>query len=246
MEIKDKVIIITGASSGIGEATALLLAKHGAKITLAARREDRLKELADKIGDQQSLIVVTDVTNPDATQAMVDKTVDKFGRVDVLVNNAGLMPLSFMSNLHVEEWHRMVDVNIKGVLNCIAATLPVMLGQKSGHIVNVSSVAGRRVFIGGAVYCATKFAVNALSEGLRMELAPRHNIRVTSVQPGAVDTELTDHITDQQLVKGMDERFAGMERLEAEDIADSIYYALSQPNRVNINEVLVLPRQQDM
>ncbi len=246
MELKDKVIIITGASSGIGEATALLLAKHGAKVTLAARRESRLKSLADKIGDAQSLIAVTDVTQPDETQKMIDQTIEKFGRVDVLVNNAGLMPLSFMSNLKVDEWHRMVDVNIKGVLNCIAATLPVMLEQNSGHIVNVSSVAGRRVFIGGAVYCATKFAVNALSEGLRMELAPRKNIRVTSIQPGAVATELTDHITDKQMMKGIEERFEGMERLESEDIAESIYYALSQPNRVNINEVLVLPRQQDM
>lgn len=246
MEITNKVVIITGASSGIGEATAVLLAKHGAKVTIAARREDRLKELAAKIGEEQSLISVTDVTEPGQVEKMVKDTIDRFGRVDILVNNAGLMPLSFMSNLHVDEWHRMVDVNIKGVLNCIASVLPHMIEHNSGHIVNISSVAGRRVFMGGAVYCATKFAVNALSEGLRMELAPRKNIRVTSIQPGAVATELTDHITDEQMAQGISERFQDMERLESEDIAEAIYYAVSQPNRVNINEVLVLPRQQDM
>lgn len=246
MNLENKVIIITGASSGIGEATAMLLAKHGARVTLAARREERLRELASKIGEDQVLITKTDVTNPEDVRAMVDQTLAKFGRLDVLVNNAGVMPLSFMSNLHTEEWHRMVDVNIKGVLNCIGSSLPVMLEQKGGHIVNVSSVAGRRVFHGGAVYCATKFAVNALSEGLRMELAPKHNIRVTSIQPGAVDTELTDHITDDTINRNLSERFKGMEKLTSEDIAEAIYYAISQPNRVNVNEVLVLPREQDM
>ncbi len=246
MNLENKVIIITGASSGIGEATARLLAKHGAKVTLAARREDRLKKLASEIGEENALIAVTDVTNPEQVASMVEETIKKFGRVDVLVNNAGLMPLSLMSNLHIEEWHRMVDVNIKGVLNCVGSTLPQMLKQSSGHIINISSVAGRRVFPGAAVYCATKFAVNALSEGLRMELAPHKNIRVTSIQPGAVATELTEHITDEQIIKGLEERFKKLEPLESADIAESIYYAISQPNRVNINEVLVLPRQQDM
>ncbi len=242
----DKVAIITGASSGIGEATALLLAEHGANIVIAARREDRLQSLAAKIGREQCEIAVTDVTKPEDTDAMIAAAMNRWGKVDILINNAGLMPLSFMKNLHVEEWHRMVDVNVKGVLNCLASALPVMKKQENGHIINVSSVAGRRVFPGGAVYCATKFAVTALSEGLRMELAPELNIRVTSIEPGAVATELPDHITDKEIIDGFSKRFQNITRLESIDIAESILYAVSQPGHVNVNEILVLPRQQSM
>ena len=245
-KLEGKVAIVTGASSGIGAATAKILAENGAKIVLAARRTSRLTSLQEEIGKENSIVVTTDVTSPEETRKMADAAIEKFGTIDMLINNAGLMHLSFMKNLHVEEWHRMVDVNVKGVLNCLAAALPVMKEKKSGHIVNISSVAGRRVFPGGAVYCATKFAVTALSEGLRMELAPELNIRVTSIEPGAVATELPDHITDPEIIEGFTRRFRDLTRLTSEDIAESILYAVSQPEHVNVNEILVLPRQQMM
>ena len=244
--LENKVVVITGASSGIGEATAKVLANEGAKIVAAARRGERLEELKHQIGAEQCESVVTDVTVPADTEKMAQAALDRFGKIDILINNAGLMPLSFMKNLHVDEWHRMVDVNVKGVLNCLAAVLPHMKDRHEGHIVNISSVAGRRVFPGGAVYCATKFAVSALSEGLRMELAPSMNIRVTSIEPGAVATELPDHITDDEIIEGFSKRFATLTRLTSEDIAESIRYAVSQPDHVNVNEILVLPREQSM
>ena len=184
------------------------------------------------------------MTDRQAVQLLVDHTLNEFGTIDILVNNAGLMPLSFVKNLHEEEWERMVDVNIKGVLNGVGAVLPTMLENESGHIVNVSSVAGRRVFPGGAVYCATKFAVTAFSEGLRSELAPKYNIRVTCIEPGAVATELTDTITDEEILANFEKRKGQLTPLESEDIAESILYAVTSPQRVNVNEVLVLPTNQ--
>jgi len=244
--LKGKVAIVTGASSGIGEATAEALAAEGAAVAVAARREERLRGLASRIEERggRALVVATDVTDRAAVEALVERTRDELGEVDVLVNNAGIMPLSFVKNLHVDEWERMVDVNVKGVLYGTAAVLPGMMERRSGHIVNVSSVAGRRMFPAGSVYCATKFAVTAFSEGLRMELSPEYGIRVTSIEPGAVATELADRITDDD-VEEMFAPFREMEMLESEDIAESIVYAVTAPPRANVHEILVLPTEQE-
>lgn len=245
MEIKNKVFIITGASSGIGEATALKLAENGAKVVLTARREDKLKSLRDKItahnGD--ALVVTGDVTKPDDFKNVVDQTIETYGTINGLVNNAGLMPLSYVAKLKTEEWNTMVDVNIKGVFNGVAAVLPTLIENKGGHIINISSTAAYKYFPGGAVYCATKAAVKMFSEGLRQELAPKHGINITSIEPGAVDTELLETITDKDIKEQLSE-MKKMTRLEAEDIADAIYYALSQPQRVNINDVYIMPTEQ--
>ena len=243
--LSDAAVIITGASSGIGEATARMLADEGAAVALAARREERLQELKAEIEDHggTAIVVPTDVTDRAQVQALADATVDAFGSIDVLVNNAGIMPLSLMKNRHEEEWEQMVDVNIKGVLHGVGAVLPVMQEQGRGHIVNVSSVAGRRVFPGGAVYCGTKHFVTALSEGMRNELAPEHNIRVTSIEPGAVDTELTHTITDEEILE-MLQSGGDMTPLESEDIAEAIRYAVTAPERVDVEELLVMPTEQ--
>ena len=244
--IKDKVVIITGASSGIGYATALSLAKEGAKLVVGARRTDRLDDLVkeiEKIGGQV-LSQKLDVTKKSNCDDLVNIAIKKWGKVDVIINNAGLMPLSFVKNLKVDEWDQMVDVNIKGVLYCTAAVLPHMREAKSGHIINISSVAGRIVFPAGSVYCATKHAVTAFSEGLRQELSPRNNIRVTTIEPGVVSTELTNTITDESLEKFV-ETSKQMEALQAEDIASAIIFAISAPNHVSVNEILVRPTTQD-
>ena len=244
-QLDDKVAIVTGASSGIGAATARALAAEGAAVVLAARRKDRLEALKEEIeGGGRALVVETDVTSRADVRRLADETKEAFGRIDLLVNNAGLMPLSYVKNLHVDEWEQMVDVNIKGVLFATAAVIPTMLEQGSGHVVNVSSVAGRRAFVGGAVYAATKFAVRAFSDGVRLELAPKHHIRVTTIEPGAVATELTDHTTDEELKEATKERFESMRILESEDIARAILYAVTAPPHVNINEVLVMPTEQ--
>jgi len=243
--MKNKVVIITGASSGIGEATAIKLAQNGAKVVLTARRKDKLENLKDKIKSNggEALVVTGDVTKPEDFKNVVNQAIDSFGTVNVLVNNAGLMPLSYLAKLKTEEWNTMVDVNLKGVLNGVAAVLPTLIENKGGHIINISSAAAYRYFPGGAVYCATKAAVKMFSEGLRQELAPKHGINTTSIEPGAVDTELLDTITDEdikEILSGMKE----MTRLEAEDIAEAIFYALTQPKRVNINDVYILPSEQ--
>jgi len=249
MDKNNKVVLITGASSGIGEATAMKLAnegaKEGAKVVLCARSEDELNELKEKIEDDggTALVVKTDVTNPDDFKNAVEKAKGEFGSVDVLVNNAGLMPLSFIEKLKTDEWEKMVDVNIKGVLNGVAAVLPTMRENKSGHIINISSSAAHQYFPGGAVYCVTKAAIKMFSEGLRQELAPEYGINVTSIEPGAVDTSLLDTITDED-IKEMMQGMKEMNRLESEDIANSIFYALNQPDRVNINDVYLMPTEQ--
>ena len=244
--IKDKVVIITGASSGIGYATALSLAKEGAKLVVGARRTDRLESLVKAIEENNGEILAQklDVTKKSDCDDLVNTAIKKWGKVDVLVNNAGLMPLSFVKNLKVDEWDQMIDVNIKGVLYCTAAVLPHMREAKSGHIINISSVAGRIVFPAGSVYCATKHAVTAFSEGLRQELSPRNNIRVTTIEPGVVATELTNTITDESLEKFV-ESSKKMEALKAEDIASAIVFAIDAPNHVNVNEILVRPTTQD-
>ncbi len=242
--LNEHVAIITGASSGIGRATAHVLAEEGARVVLAARREERLQELKASVEEAggTALAVPTDVTDRAQCRALAEEALGAFGRIDLLVNNAGIMPLSFMKNLHEDEWERMVDVNIKGVLFCLGAVLPAMLEAGRGHIVNVSSVAGRRVTPGSAVYSGTKFAVTALSEGLRRELSAGKNIRVTCIEPGAVDTELTETITDEEILEGLSEWDFKM--LESEDIAASIRYAVTAPEHVDVAEVLVMPREQ--
>lgn len=246
MKLKDKVAIITGASSGIGEATALRLAGDGAKVVLTARRKEKLKELEKKITDSggSALVVEADVTKRDDIKKLAKQTKETFGPCDILVNNAGIMPLSYMKNMHVDEWLKMVDVNINGVLYCLAEIMPDMIERKIGHIINISSVAGREVMPGGAVYSATKFGVRALSDGLRSELSPSHNIRVTCIEPGAVATELTESITDDELMDDFKDQFGKLEFLDSDDIANAIYYALTQGENVNVNEMQVRPVSQ--
>ncbi|MGB1016573.1 MAG: SDR family oxidoreductase [Nannocystaceae bacterium] len=195
------VAIITGASSGIGAATARKLAQAGYRLTLAARRRERLEQLQAELAKDGAdvLVAPTDVTQRDQVEAMAKQTVERFGQIDALINNAGVMPLSFIKNLHVDEWMQMIDVNLKGPLLAVAACLPTMIGQNRGHIVNVSSIAGRTQFPAGTVYCGTKHALNAISDGLRNELTSAHNIKVTTIEPGAVTTELTQAITDPEV-----------------------------------------------
>ena len=247
MSIEGKIAIITGASSGIGYATAIALSKAGAKVAIGARRTDKLKQLENEItkigGDVLSQKL--DVTKKDDCNAFVDQTVKKWGTVDILVNNAGLMPLSFVKNLKVDEWEQMIDVNIKGVLFCTAAIIPHFKEKKSGHIVNISSVAGRIVFPAGSVYCATKHAITAFSEGLRQELSVRSNIRVTCIEPGVVETELLNTITDESL-KPFLENAKKMQGLKADDIANAILFAVQSPEHMNVNEILVRPTTQQM
>ena len=244
--IQDKVAIVTGASSGIGRATALALSKAGAKVAIGARRVDRLEALAREISDNGGDVFYQklDVTKKDECDNFAKEVLETWNSIDILVNNAGLMPLSFFKNLKVDEWDRMVDVNIKGVLYSTASVISHMKEKKSGHIVNLSSVAGRIVFPAGSVYCATKHAVAAFSEGLRQEFSVRSNIRVTSIEPGVVATELNDTITDESL-KGFVENAKKMEALQAEDIANAILYAVDSPSHVNVNEVLVRPTTQE-
>jgi len=246
MAIKGKVAVITGASSGIGYATALALSKAGAKVAIGARRTDKLEHLENEIKKNGGEVLShkLDVTKKDDCNAFVDQAIKKWGTVDILVNNAGLMPLSFVKNLKVDEWEQMIDVNIKGVLFCTAAVIPQMKKEKSGHIVNISSVAGRIVFPSGSVYCATKHAVTAFSEGLRQELSARSNIRVTCIEPGAVETELLNTITDESLQSFLDAA-KKMRALKATDIADAILFAVQAPEHMNVNEILVRPTTQE-
>jgi NADP-dependent 3-hydroxy acid dehydrogenase YdfG len=239
--IAGKIVVITGASSGLGAETARHLSKAGAKVVLGARRLDRLETLASELGLDAGAILGTDVTDRSQVKALVDRAVELHGRIDVLINNAGLMPSSMLDKLHVEEWDRMIDVNVKGVLYGIAAALPYMKGQKSGHIINVSSVAGHKVGPGGTVYAATKHAVRALSEGLRQEVKP-YNIRTTIVSPGAVATELTDTITDLDVAAGMKAVYEAA--IPASSFARVVAFAISQPEDVDINEVLFRPTSQ--
>ncbi|MGI0028291.1 MAG: SDR family oxidoreductase [Nitrososphaera sp.] len=244
--IRGKVAIVTGASSGIGYATSLALSKAGARVAAGARRMDRLVSLENEVAKNEGEILTQklDVTRKAECDAFVDAVVKRWGTVDILVNNAGLMPLSFFKSMKVDEWEQMIDVNIKGVLYCTAAVVPHMMSKKSGHIVNISSVAGRIVFPAGSVYCATKHAVTALSEGLRLELSQRANIRVTCIEPGVVATELTNTITDKSLEKFV-EATKQMEALRAEDIANAILFAVESPGHVNVNEILVRPTSQE-
>jgi NADP-dependent 3-hydroxy acid dehydrogenase YdfG len=248
--LENKVAIVTGASSGIGNATSLALSKAGIRIAVGARRTERLQELQKKIINDKNndrgeiFIQKLDVTSKSDCDSFVDAAVRKWGKVDILINNAGLMPLSYFKNRKVEEWEQMIDVNIKGVLYCTSAVIPYMLDKKSGHIVNISSVAGRIVFAGGSVYCATKHAITAFSEGLRKELSPEYKIRVTCIEPGAVSTELLETITDESMA-GHIQATKNMETLQSEDIANAVLYAIQAPNHVNVNEILIRPTAQE-
>ena len=244
--LENQVAIITGASSGIGEATALALAAAGAKVTLAARRKDRLGNVKKKIDDSggEALLVQTDVSVRAEVEVLVAQTQKKWGRIDMLVNNAGVMMLSFMNKLKVEEWEHMIDLNLKGVLYGIAAVLPLMREQRRGHIINISSDADRKVFPGSAVYSATKAAVTLLSEGLRFELAREQMpIRVTSISAGAVTTELAKHITDKDIFDVF-RSHPSIEFMKPADIAAAVMYAVTQPPHVDINNILLRPTQQ--
>jgi NADP-dependent 3-hydroxy acid dehydrogenase YdfG len=241
--IRDKVVIVTGASSGIGRATAAVLAGEGAKLALAARREDRLRQLAAELeaNGAEVLCCPTDVTDRAQVERLAAATLERFGRIDVLVNNAGLMPISAIEKGKVDEWERMVDVNVKGVLYAIHAVLGHMLGHGQGHIINVSSIGGHLVFPGFSVYCGTKFAVWAISDGLRQETAGR--LRVTTVSPGAVATELVDHITDTGLREALE---PAMETaIPPEAICRAIAYAIAQPPDVAVNELIIRPTAQE-
>lgn len=244
--IEGKVVVITGASSGLGEATARLLSAQGASIVMGARRADRLQALANEFTDAgaKALAVETDVTHCDQVKRLVDTAVQAYGRLDVMINNAGLMPLSPLDRLRVDEWDRMVDVNIKGVLYGIAAALPYMQAQKSGHIINVSSVAGHKVRPGSAVYSATKHAVLALSEGLRMEVKP-YNIRTTVISPGSVATELSDSISEPDVAENV-RKFVAEVAIPADSFARAVAFAMSQPEDVDINEILFRPTRQEL
>ena len=244
--IKDKVVIITGASSGMGAAAAKHLSTLGATVVLGARRADRIEKLAAEInnGGARALAVTVDVINLEQMKNLVDTTVQKFGRVDVIINNAGVMPLSLVESLKVEEWNTMIDVNIKGVLNGIAAVLPYMKAQKSGQIINTASVAGHKIFSGSAVYSATKFAVRALTEGLRMEVIP-YNIRTTIVCPGAVKTELLEQITDADVRKA-NEEYVGEVGISPDSFARVVAFAISQPEDMDINEIIFRPTAQEL
>jgi NADP-dependent 3-hydroxy acid dehydrogenase YdfG len=246
MNLNGKIALVTGASSGIGTATAIKLAAQGVKVGLAARRTDRLDALASQIkaSGGEALAIEMDVVDPASVEVGVAKLVKAYGSIDILFNNAGLMPISDVEALKTDEWARMVDVNIKGVLNSTAAVLPIMQKQHSGHIFNTSSIAGRKVFSGFTVYCATKHAITAFSEGLRLEIGKKHNIRVTCIQPGAVETELLEHVTDKGYRDQMEGLRDQMAFLKADDIADTILFSLQAPDYVNIAELFVLPTDQ--
>lgn len=240
--IKDKVVVITGASSGLGEATARRLAGEGARLVLGARRLDRLQALASELKLGDGAAVRTDVTNAAQVKQLVDHAVQQHGRIDVIINNAGLMPQSPLERLKIEDWDRMIDVNIKGVLYGVAAALPHMQAQKSGHIINVSSVAGHKVRANGVVYSATKHAVRVISEGLRQEVKP-YNIRTTIISPGAVESELPESVTEPDIAAVI--RKAYEQAIPADSFARAVVFAMTQPEDVDINEILFRPTRQE-
>src|SRR6201982_4170485 len=243
--IADKVVVITGASSGVGESSARLLAANGAKVAFGARRKDRIDALVKDIIARggSALGFKTDVTKRGDVEALVKGAVDRHGRVDVIVNNSGIMPIAPMAALKVDEWDRMIDVNIRGLLYGVAAVLPIMQKQKQGHIINIASVAGFKVFApGGTVYSATKFAVRALTEGLRME-HKAYNIRCTMISPGAVATELPESSSEEGTRENLREFYKMA--IPANSIARAIAYAIEQPAEVDVNEIVIRPTKQD-
>jgi len=244
--VEGKVVVITGASSGMGEAAARHIASLGGRVVLGARRVDRIEKLAREITEAggQALAVAADVTRRGEVQALIDRAVEAHGRIDVLINNAGLMPLSPLEDLKFDEWDRMIDVNLKGVLNGIAAALPFMKQQKAGQIITTASVAAYKAGPTFAVYSATKFALRGLMEGLRVEVKP-YNIRTALLSPGAVKTELLDHISDEGIQAGNRE-YVGKVGLSADSYASIAAFLISQPPEVDINEIIFRPTAQEM
>jgi len=244
--IAGKVVVITGASSGLGEATARYLAERGATVALGARRTERLQALVDEITGMggQAFAFATDVTDAVQVERLVDAAVERFGGIDVMLGNAGLMAHSPLERRKIDDWDRMIDVHIKGVLYGIAAALPHMQRQKSGHFINVSSVAGHKVGVNNAVYAATKTAVRVISEGLRQEVKP-WNIRTTVISPGAVATELPNSVTEPDIAKGIGQ-FYEMYAVPADSFARAVAFAIGQPEDVDINEILFRPTRQEL
>jgi NADP-dependent 3-hydroxy acid dehydrogenase YdfG len=244
--IEGKVVVITGASSGLGEATARLLSAQGATMVLGARRAERIQAVADDLTGSggKALAIPTDVTDPDQVQRLVDAAVQTYGQIDVIINNAGLMAHSPLERRKIDDWNRMIDVNIKGVLYGIAAALPYMQQQRAGHIINVSSVAGHKVRPTAAVYAATKHAVLALSEGLRQEVKP-YNIRTTVISPGAVATELPNSVTEPDIAENVRKSYEEL-AIPADSFARAVAFAISQPEEVDVNEILFRPTRQEL
>lgn len=240
-----KVAIITGASAGIGEATAIALAAAGVKVAIAARRGDRLDGLAQRIAAAggEALPIVADITDAAQIATLVEKTQATWGRIDILVNNAGIALGGTLANANPDDWQRMIDLNLVALMQTTHAVLPILQAQGAGHIVNVSSVAGRTVRVGVGAYNVTKWGVNVFSEALRLELSAQ-NIRVTVIEPGMVNTEISQHTTDPQARQRSETLRASITPLESEDIAAAILYAVSQPARVNVNEILIRPTTQ--
>ncbi len=236
--IKDKVVIVTGASSGIGRGIAQRLLEEGAKVSLAARREERLRELADDYPDSARAIS-TDITEPPQVRNLVKKTLDAFGCVDILINNAGVGHYAPMDEAKLDHWNNMMDVNVKGMLNCIHASLPC-LKETGGHIVNISSVAAHNVYPGSVVYCASKHAVHAIMRGFRKEM--RDEVRITNIAPGAVDTEFPEHTDHHKYVEHFKDYFTEP-LIHPEDIADSVVHVLTLPDHLVVNDYVIRPNR---
>lgn len=245
-KLAGKVAIVTGASSGIGEATAIALAAEGATVAIAARRSDRLAALAKRLTESggQVLSITADVSDEAQVSVMVQKTQAEFGRVDILVNNAGVMLLGMIDGANTEDWRRMINLNVLGLMYATHAVLPLMKAQGDGHIVNISSVAGRVANAGSGVYNASKWAVGAFSEALRKEVY-QNNIRVTIIEPGLVATELPQHVTDPKAKETTANFYGSVKNLDSEDIAAAIVYAVTQAPHVNVNEILIRPTEQE-
>ena len=234
-----KVAVITGASSGIGKAIAEKLSGEDYIVVLASRNIEKLRKISNELSNE-SLPVEMDVSSTESVSRAFGNIIEKYKRIDVLVNSAGIMPLTYLKNRHLDEWLSTVEVNVKGTLRCIHAVLPQMKQQKDGHIVNIASVDGKEIFAGGAVYGASKAAVIELSKAMRMELSPEFNIRVTAIEPGTVETNLRKDITDKELLEDKD--YGNKEaKLKPKNVADAVFYAISQPDSVTVNELLVKP-----
>lgn len=249
MSLKDKVVVIMGASSGIGEATANLLAQKGAKLTIAARRMSRLEEIAKNNDGAEILPVEADVSKADEVQNVIDKTVEQYGRIDVLFNNAGIMPVNNLDQIARDEWQNIADINVKGVLNGIASALPIMKKQKSGHVITTSSVLGYEVLPGYAAYSGSKYAVRAIMEGLRQE-EHANNIKTTVIAPGTVQTELFNSINNQEIKEQLESMSdmpgADMQAMQPEEIAQAVAFVIDTPANMAVNEMVIRPTGQEV
>lgn len=240
MDLQDKVAVVTGASSGIGKAIAKRLSEEGCRVALASRSVDKLMEVQKELKGE-SMVAEMDVSDSESVSGAFQDICSQYGQIDILVNSAGVMPLTYLKNRHLDEWLQTIEVNVKGTLRCIYETLPTMKVQKNGHIINIASVDGKELYQGGAVYGASKAAVIALSKAMRMELSPEFNIRVTAIEPGTVATDLRQDISDKELLHDKHYGDSDEPHLDPENIADAVIYAVSQPDKVNVNELLIKP-----